>query len=213
MYNVKQDPDKDRTKGKSQGRADHMKVSREQAAENRERILEVAARLFRERGYEGISVADLMNQAGLTHGGFYGHFPSKEDLMAEASTRAFQDTMQTWSEALESDAPDPLADIAHTYLSTLHRDHAGNGCVVAALAIDASRQGPKVQHALTEGLRQHIDMLAQMVPGKTAAQRQEKALATYASFIGALVLARAVDDPALSKDFLRAVEASVQKGK
>ncbi len=190
-----------------------MKVSREQAAENRERILEVAARLFREQGYEGISVADLMAQAGLTHGGFYGHFASKEELMTEASTRAFADTMKTWNDALDSGSANPLGDIAHAYLSTTHRDHPGHGCVVAALAVDASRQGPKVQHALTEGLRAHVETLTKMMPGKSAEARREKALATYASFIGALVLARAVDDPALSKAFLQAVETTTVHGK
>jgi TetR/AcrR family transcriptional repressor of nem operon len=190
-----------------------MKVSREQAAENRERILEVAAKLFREQGYEGISVADLMGQAGLTHGGFYGHFASKEELMAEASTRAFADTLKTWSDALEGGSANPLGDIARTYLSTTHRDHPGHGCVVAALAVDASRQGPRVRHALTEGLRAHVETLTKMMPDKSTEARREKALATYASFIGALVLARAVDDPVLSKAFLHAVEATTAQEK
>lgn len=188
-----------------------MKVSREQMAENRERILAVAARRFREHGFDGISVADVMNEAGLTHGGFYGHFASKEELMAEASKHAIADTLKLWTELPAAENDKPLATVAHNYLSTRHRDHPGHGCVMAALAVDASRQGASVRHVLTEGLQQHVSALEKMVSGKTAAVRHEKALATYASFIGALVLARAVDDPALSRELLQAVEAASSK--
>src|SRR6218665_3292348 len=139
-----------------------MKVSREQMAENRERILAVAARRFREHGFAGISVADVMNEAGLTHGGFYGHFASKEELMAEACRRATADTLKLWTEARERNQESPLADVAHQYLSARHRDHPGHGCAMAALAVDASRQGPTVQRALTEGLQLHLKELAEM---------------------------------------------------
>lgn len=188
-----------------------MKVSREQMAENRERILAVAARRFREHGFDGISVADVMNEAGLTHGGFYGHFASKEELMAEASKHAIADTLKLWSSVQTEENGKPLATVTHNYLSTRHRDHPGHGCVMAALAVDASRQGPKVRQVLTEGLQQHVALLEQMVPGKTAAARHEKALATYAGMIGALVLSRAVNDPALSRELLQAVEAASSK--
>lgn len=188
-----------------------MKVSREQMAENRERILAVAARRFREHGFDGISVADVMSEAGLTHGGFYGHFANKEELMAEASRRAIADTVSLWTEAREKQGDQALATVTHNYLSTRHRDHPGHGCVMAALAVDATRQGPKVRDALTEGLQEHVALLAEMLPGRSAEACREKALATYASFIGALVLARAVDDPVLSRDILKAVEDSLLK--
>src|SRR4029453_19541751 len=108
-----------------------MKVSREQAARNRERILDAAAQLFRERGFEGVGVADLMKEAGLTPGGFYGHFSSKEDLIAEASARALTRSLARWSELGERAPRDPLSAIAGVYLTGRHRDNPGTGCLLA----------------------------------------------------------------------------------
>ena len=130
-----------------------MKVSREQAAQNRERIVEAAAQLFRERGFEGIGVADLMKEAGLTHGGFYGHFSSKEDLIAEASARALTRSLALWSKLAERASGDPLSAIAGAYLTSRHRDNPGAGCLLAALGPDVSRQGPAVRRAVTDYVR------------------------------------------------------------
>src|SRR5881392_4417068 len=118
-----------------------MKVTREQAAQNRERIVETAAQLFRERGFEGIGVADLMKEAGLTHGGFYGHFSSKDDLIAEASARALMHSLALFSTVAERGAADPLSAIAAAYLTGRHRDNPGEGCLLAALGSDVSRHG------------------------------------------------------------------------
>jgi len=193
-----------------------MKVSRAQAAENRERILDVAARVFRERGFEGISVTDLMKEAGLTHGGFYGHFTSKEDLMAQACTRALGQSRALWDRIAEAHAEEPeaardahtLKEIAINYLSRRHCEHPGHGCAIAALAVDATRQGPEVRHALTEGMRLQLEALARLIPGESPAEKRSKALATYAGLVGALVMARAVDDPALSEEILQAMVAT-----
>lgn len=184
-----------------------MKVSREQMAENRERILGVAARRFREHGFDGISVADVMSEAGLTHGGFYGHFANKEELMAEAVHRAVADTRALWSQAREKKSADPLTEVVHGYLSPRHRDRPGHGCAMAALAVDATRHGPQVREALTAGLRQQIEDMTALMP-ETAEQRQ-RALASYAAMVGALVLSRAVDDPALSAEILKSTEAAL----
>lgn len=186
-----------------------MKVSRDQAAQNRERVLDMAARLFRERGFDGIGVADLMKSAGLTHGGFYGQFASKEDLMAEACSRAFQSAGGGLQRAVESSGGDPLAAAAASYLSLAHRDHPGGGCVVAALGAEAARQGPALRRALTEGVRAQIDWLAGLMPGRARAAKRERALASYAAMVGAMVLARAVEDPALSEEILQAAAASI----
>ena len=180
-----------------------MKVTRERAAENRERIVEAAARLFRERGFEGIGVADLMKEAGLTHGGFYGHFSSKDDLIAEASARALTRSLALLNEAAERGPRDPLSAVAGAYLAGSHRDNPGAGCLLAALGPDVSRQGPAVRRAATDHLRTAFDLLAKLVPGKSKARRQ-KAIITYATLVGAMVLARAVDDRALSQEILDA---------
>jgi TetR/AcrR family transcriptional regulator, transcriptional repressor for nem operon len=185
-----------------------MRVSREQAAANKERILDVAAKLFRERGFNGIGVADLMQEAGLTHGGFYGHFASKEDLEAQACARVVAESPEKWA-AMAKTGRDPWKAMIRSYLTPAHRDAPGKGCLFAALATDASRQGPGVRGAVTKGLGATLAMLARFAPGRTAAKKREKAVAALASLVGALVLARAVDDPALSEEILRATAASL----
>src|SRR5437588_10877800 len=118
-----------------------MKVSREQAARNRERIVETAAQRFRERGFEGIGVADLMKEAGLTHGGFYGHFSSKEELIAEASTRALTGSLALLGEVAERASGGRLAAGAKAYLTGSHRDDPGFGWLLDALGPDVSGRG------------------------------------------------------------------------
>jgi TetR/AcrR family transcriptional repressor of nem operon len=187
-----------------------MKVTREQAALNRERIVETAAQRFRELGFDGIGVADLMKEAGLTHGGFYGHFSSKEDLIAEASDRALMRSIALFTDVAERTRGDPLPAIAGAYLTTGHRDKPGEGCLLAALGSDVSRQGPTVRRAVTDHLRAAVDLLAKLVPGKSKTARRQKAISTYATLVGTMVMARAVDDRALSQEILDAGLASVK---
>jgi TetR/AcrR family transcriptional regulator, transcriptional repressor for nem operon len=186
-----------------------MRVSREQAAEHRERILDTAAKLFREKGFDGIGVADLMGAAGLTHGGFYGHFSSKEDLVAQACARTFARSVDAWGRSAGQGTRGALAAITASYLSVKHRDHPGSGCLLAALGTDVWRQGPSVRRVVTQGLLGLIGRLTRVVPGHSAARKRERALATMASLVGALVLARAVDDKALSEEILQATAASL----
>ncbi|WP_394790776.1 TetR/AcrR family transcriptional regulator [Rhodoferax sp.] len=189
-----------------------MKVTREQAIENRERVLAVAAQLFRERGFDGVGVADIMKTAGLTHGGFYGQFASKDDLLAQASTRALQSGGAWWHQ-LAADAPSqPLAAVTAAYLSAAHRDQPGKGCWVATLGPEVARQTAPVRRAFTEGIEAACAQLMQWLPGRSKAARREKALLTYASMVGAMVLARAVDDAALSEEILQAVAVALPKG-
>ena len=187
-----------------------MKVSREQAAQNRERIVETAAQLFRERGFDGIGVADLMKAAGLTHGGFYGHFSSKEDLIAEASARALMGSLALFVKVAERAPRDPLSAVADAYLTSRHRDQPGEGCVLAALGPEVSRQGPAVRRTVTDHVRAAVDLLATLVPGRSKAARRQKAISTYATLVGTMVMARAVDDRALSQEILDAGVASVK---
>jgi TetR/AcrR family transcriptional regulator, transcriptional repressor for nem operon len=186
-----------------------MKVSRIQAAENRERILDVATKLFRERGIDGIGVADLMQAAGLTHGGFYGHFKSKEDLVAQACARAVTRMRQNWTNVIDQATGDPLEALAATYLTAKHRDGAGRGCPMAALGSEISRQGPPVRRAFTEELSPFLDYLSRIVQGNSSSLRRQKALAAYASLVGALIVSRAVDDPDLSNEILAAVATTM----
>jgi TetR/AcrR family transcriptional repressor of nem operon len=187
------------------GREARMKVTREEAARNRERILDAAAQLFRERGFEGIGIADLMEAVGLTHGGFYGHFSSKEDLKAQVCARVIERAREAWVKRAANGPDDPLSSLARGYLTTRHRDDPGTGCMLAALGSDTARQGPGVRRAVTEGLRSSFDLLTRFVAGKSPRARRHKAIAAYASWVGAMIMARAVDDRALSKEILDAV--------
>ena len=175
-----------------------MRVSREKAAENRERIVDAAARLFRDKGFDGVGVDAIMKDAGLTHGGFYGHFASKEALAAEAVACAFGR-----SAARQSDI-DSLGDLVSDYLSERHRADRANGCAVAALGADYGRQGQALRKVLTASVRRQIDRLASLLKRGGPAARRRRAIASYAGMVGALTLARAIDDPALAQEILAA---------
>lgn len=179
-----------------------MRVTREEAAANRERILEVAGALFRERGFDGIGVADIMKRAGLTHGGFYGHFASKDDLAAEITSRVLD--RDGWLERLTGAARPSAGDVVRAYLSRRHRDDPGHGCLFAALGSDVARQPRSVRRAFTDGLRLRVETLRRILPARSAAARRRKALAMLSGLVGALILSRAVDDPKLSDEILDA---------
>src|SRR5882757_5280978 len=134
-----------------------MKVTREQAAENRERVVDVASRLFREKGFDGIGIADIMKSAGLTHGGFYGQFKSKDDLAAQACARAFAQWAEELDARVRTSGGDSLAALIRAYLSEAHRDARGTGCMTAALGAEAARQSQPLRQAFTQGIEQFID--------------------------------------------------------
>ena len=186
-----------------------MRVTRKQAAANREKVLDVAGTLFRERGFEGIGVADIMKRAGLTHGGFYGQFASKDDLAAETTARVLGKA--GWQERLTGKADPSFGEVVRAYLSPHHRDDPGTGCLLSALGSDAARQPRAVRRAFTDGFRARIDALVELVPGRSQAARREKALATMAGLVGALILSRAVDDPALSDEILEATATELRR--
>jgi TetR/AcrR family transcriptional repressor of nem operon len=179
-----------------------VRVTRKQAVANREKVLDVAGTLFRERGFDGIGVADIMKRAGLTHGGFYGQFASKDDLAAETTARVLGKA--GWQERLTGKANPSFGDVVRAYLSPRHRDDPGTGCLFSALGSDAARQPRAVRRAFTDGFRARVDAWLKLVPGRSAAARREKALVTMAALVGALMLSRAVDDPALSDEILQA---------
>jgi TetR/AcrR family transcriptional repressor of nem operon len=178
-----------------------MRVTREQAATNRQRIVEAASLLFRKHGFAGVGVDDITKAAGLTHGGFYGHFTSKDDLAAEACAHQGADPWAAWMDAPPARR---LEGIVRSYLTPRHRDDRANGCLFAALGSDVVRQPKAVRHAFTERFRAKVETLRALVPGRSPAARRERALATMAGLVGALTLARAVDDPQLADDILDA---------
>ena len=171
-----------------------MRVTREKAAENREKIVATAARLFRENGFDGVGLDAIMESAGLTHGGFYRHFRSKNDLAAESVAHGLATSAGRLA-ALPS-----LEALVSGYLSPEHRANRGNGCMIAALGSDMTRQGKGVRRALAADVRAQIDRLARWTDGPNAAARRRRAIATLAGMVGALILARAVEDPALSDE-------------
>ena len=189
--------------------AEAVRVTRKQSEANREKVLDVAGTLFRERGFDGIGVADIMKRAGLTHGGFYGQFVSKDDLAAEATARVLGN--RGWQERLTGKANPSFADVVRGYLSPRHRDDPGTGCLISALGSDAARQPRAVRRAFTDGFRARVDAWLKLVPGRSVAARREKALVTMATLVGALIIARAVDDPALSDEILEATATELRR--
>lgn len=187
-------------------RFETMKVTKTQVRENRARIVETASALFRERGYDGVSVADLMAAAGFTHGGFYKHFPSKADLMAEAAACGFSQ-----SKAKNADS-DPATILAE-YLSRKHRDAMGRGCTLAALSGDAARQPASVKKTFAEGIENQLAILEREAASSgQGAPRDARAhgIATLAQAVGALVLSRACpDDSPLADEILEACRARI----
>lgn len=168
-----------------------------------ERIVEAAARAIRRSGYDGTSVADIMKEVGLTHGGFYAHFPSREAMLAEAADCAGAESVAASTRVAAAAPPkQALQWLLRAYLSKEHVRNAEKGCPTAALGSEMPRQTPEVRRAATRRIKEMIDLVARQSPhwGKPGAH--DDALVTVATMVGTLVLARAVDDPKLS-DALR----------
>lgn len=168
-----------------------------------ERIVSVAARAIRRGGYGGAGVADIMNEAGLTHGAFYAHFASREAMLAEAAARACAESAAAVAEVVARVPPEmALASLLRAYLSKEHCEHADTGCPLAALGSETARQTPEVRRVATRHVKEVIDLVARQTPDWGKPGAHDRALVTVATMVGALLLARAVDDPALS-DSLR----------
>lgn len=188
-----------------------MRVSRTQAAENRETVINVASRLFRERGFDGIGLKDLMKGAGLTQGAFYKQFASKDDLAAQASRRAMEHAFSRFSGAAAASPNDhPGAAIA-AYLSVEHRDERMDGCPVAALGSDAARQSADVRASFEAGIREYLKMLGHWVDEAEGDEPGARAMAILSTMVGAMVLSRAVNDEQLSKQFLVAASKAIAR--
>ena len=180
-----------------------MKVSRDQVAAHRTRILAAAGRLFRLRGFDDVTVAEVMKNAGLTHGAFYGHFPSKEALIAEAVGQALAPA------AADAKARKPVAAYADGYLSPRHRDDRGSSCPFSCLGTEAARGSADLRRGMTQSVRRQVDRFSGEAKGKTAHEKRRAAIAAWSAMVGAMVLARIVDDDELSREILTETRASL----
>ena len=187
-----------------------MRVSRVQAEENRERVINVASRLFREHGFDGIGLKDLMKGAGLTQGGFYKQFASKDDLAALASRRALESATRRWSDAA-ADTSDPLESIIRIYLSKDHSGEKAEGCPLVALGSDAARQTAEVRRPFEDGIRAHFEVLEELIGEGDDRARSGKAMAILSMMVGAVTLSRIIEDEPLSTSVLDAAASEVRR--
>ncbi|PWR18893.1 TetR/AcrR family transcriptional regulator [Zavarzinia compransoris] len=178
-----------------------MGHSKAQKEANHNRIIEAAMDLLRHKGLDHMGVAEVMRAAGLTHGGFYSHFDSREAMVAEALCTAFARDERRLDKAAAQRGGEKRRAMLEAYLSPGHRDNPVKGCTVAALTGDFTRADPALRHIFTEQVRRYRDQVAAMVPGAAA---EGQALFAFSAMIGALLMARAVDDEALSDEILAA---------
>jgi TetR/AcrR family transcriptional repressor of nem operon len=182
-----------------------LRLAKGQAEQNRRLIVEAASRMFRLHGMENVAVADIMKEAGFTHGGFYNHFKSKDALAVEAIASAFDVAASALSERLasERDPQESISSFVTRYLSATHRDTKSGGCPASTLSVDAARNGKTVQTAFVKGIETYLDIIAAQIGGDEPEARQQ-AIALFSGLVGAMMLSRAVkkSDPALSDELL-----------
>jgi TetR/AcrR family transcriptional repressor of nem operon len=187
-----------------------MRYSREHKLETHARIVKKASVRLREKGAHGIGVADLMKDAGLTHGGFYAHFDSREALVVEAFAYAMDRSTERWRKLAEQTPPDKrLSAIVDGYLTPVHRDDPGHGCAVPALGAEIARESPKTRKAFAAKLEQMVDMIAVQIPDVPRKSARKQAMAALATMMGTLVLARVAGNGEFSEEFLSAGRDSV----
>ena len=181
-----------------------MRKSRKETAETRQRIVGAASEEFRRNGIDRTGLSELMAAAGLTHGGFYKHFESKEQVVSESIAFGIESMIQSWRRTLSSAPPDLALQTAITeYLSANHRDDVASGCPLSALASEVTRSGNSVREATTTGFLKMVDLIASQLGGMTRAAARREALWIFSAMIGAVVMARVVTDPEVSDSILR----------
>jgi TetR/AcrR family transcriptional repressor of nem operon len=188
-----------------------MRYGPEQAEKTKARVVKIAAQQMRKRGPDGVGVADVMSRAGLTHGGFYAHFESKDDLIAAAVREMFVQARELFRTSTEGkDAVEGLRTYINSYVSRSHRDHPERGCAVAALSSDIHRQGRKARAAYDEGVAGLVAKVAGLLPERAGVDKRQLAVSMIAEMTGAVAAARAVSDPALSDEILAAARRSLR---
>jgi TetR/AcrR family transcriptional repressor of nem operon len=190
-----------------------MRYSREHKQETHARIVRKASVRLREKGAHGVGVADLMKEAGLTHGGFYAHFDSREALVIEAFAYAMDRSIEHWRKTVEHLPPEKrLSAIVESYLTTIHRDDPGRGCAVPTLGTEIAREGPKARRAFAAKLDQMIDFIADQIPDVPRKAARKQASATLATMMGTLVLSRIAGNGEFSEDILSAGREAALSG-
>jgi TetR/AcrR family transcriptional repressor of nem operon len=191
-----------------------LRLTKEQAEQNRRIIVETASRMFRLQGLENVAVADVMKESGFTHGGFYNHFKSKDALATETVASSFDDAAKNLSEDIASgnDLQKALNAILADYLSPAHRDTSTGGCPASAFPVDAARSGKDVQTAFAEGIESYLEIFAAAMDGDKREARQ-RAVALLSGVVGALLLSRAVKkaQPKLSDELLSSARKQICK--
>jgi TetR/AcrR family transcriptional repressor of nem operon len=187
-----------------------MRVSRAQAEENRDRVIDVASRMFRQHGFDGIGLKDLMKGAGLTQGAFYKQFASKDDLAAIASRRAMESATRRWS-AAANDSADPLEAVMAFYLSSDHRGEKAEGCPLVALGSDAARQSAEVRQPFEDGIRAHFEVLNELTGDSKSSEPGSKTMAILSLMVGAVTLSRIMEDATMSQGILDAAADEVRR--
>jgi TetR/AcrR family transcriptional repressor of nem operon len=187
-----------------------MKVSREKAQENRELIIDTASRLLRERGLHGVSVIDIVKAAGLTHGGFYRNFASKDDLATQASERAALNTKEVIVAGLAQIREEPFRALVEDYVSRRHRDDPGSGCILPALAVDAARcDYPALRALFTTVIQDYLDELGKLASTASGTARHRHPGAILSEMVGAIILSRVIADDKMANLLVDAVVADI----
>ncbi len=188
-----------------------MGHSKAEKAETHKRIVKIASRRFREDGLAGVGIAELMKEAGLTVGGFYKHFDSRDDLVAEAVSSAFGRWKRQVDAAPSGGPPVSYAKLIDEYLNEAHRDDPGTGCAFSALAGEIARTDKRTRALASEQIRNDLQLIAGLLPGKDKRAARSKAILTLSALVGAMSLARAVSDEALSLEILKTVAELLKK--
>jgi TetR/AcrR family transcriptional repressor of nem operon len=186
-----------------------MKVTRAQAEENRRKVVETAGRLFKEHGFDGVGLNELMQAVGLTRGGFYKQFASKDDLVVEACESTLASGIERWRKTADANPDDPFAALVRRYLAPSHRNRIAEGCAFAALGTESARHGDMLRPTFGAGVKEHLAILEQAAEASPSHPGAADPLATFATMVGALVLSRMVDDEALARQLLDAAAHSV----
>lgn len=187
-----------------------MRYPAEQKAQTHQQIVELAAREFRGKGLQGIGIANLMAQVGLTHGGFYAHFKDRDALVEEAVVCAAEESFRRLIAVAQEASPgQEVAAMLDDYLSPTHRDEPGQGCVLPALAAEIAGQADSVRKAFTRSLKANVGKMARYMPGKDERTRSTQAMALISGMAGGVLVARAVSDPKLSALLLESVRTQL----